>query len=158
MKITANIFYVYLYLNPCKPVRMTCHGTPLLFAPVYVGKGSNNRVANHMCEARNSRCIVDGFLELYNDLKKQDLAPIAVVVKKGLSHKQALNTEKRLILKYKKEGFTLLNKTGPRRRSPLHHLWQSEAAEDTRLAQLNRAKPTGGRPAKLLKLESQKKF
>ena len=91
-----NKFYTYIYLDPRKPGTHKYGEFVFQHEPFYVGKGSIDRIGNHIIESKNSK---------NNDYKhrkirkiwKEGLEPIRIKIKENLSEQKAFELEIYLI-------------------------------------------------------------
>lgn len=101
-------FCVYVFLNPSKPGIYSYDDLTFNFEPIYVGKGRINRPKNHLFRYKNGNSY------FYNKLKKivgQGHDPVWLIVKDGLSEREAFDEEIRLIklIGRKSNGGSLTN-------------------------------------------------
>jgi hypothetical protein len=96
-----NIFYTYIYLDPRKKGPFTYGEFEFEYEPFYVGKGSANRLNEHLKEINNK--FLDDFgltlkqKILIEMIKFDKVDPIILKVKEGLNEKEAFNLEILLI-------------------------------------------------------------
>ncbi len=99
MKNEKYKFYVYAYLDPRKPGKY-CYdklGVCFLYEPFYIGKGSGNRVNNHLFQSRiNKNTNKRKFNKIKKILNSRE-NPIAIKIKENLSNKDSLFEEEKFI-------------------------------------------------------------
>jgi len=94
-------FYTYIYLDPRKKGPFTYGEYTFNYEPFYVGKGSANRLNEHLKEINNK--FLDDFgltlkqKILIEMIKFDKVDPIILKVKEGLNEKEAFNLEILLI-------------------------------------------------------------
>jgi hypothetical protein len=88
--------YVYAHLNPLHAKRkhqFSFNGIPFsLYTPMYIGKGSGQRVSNFKRSKMHSQCLF-GLTE--HGFKKED---VALILLNGLTDREASELESKLIL------------------------------------------------------------
>jgi hypothetical protein len=88
MSSNNNIYYVYVYLDPRTPGQYVSTFCSLLFKPFYVGYGKNNRLFDHLKEARPTRKYKNSHkLNTIRELTRLQLLPIIFKVATNLSKK-----------------------------------------------------------------------
>lgn len=87
-------YYVYAYLNPLRPCRIEFGSVCFLFEPFYIGKGKNNRMFDHIKEARPTRKYKNSHkLNTIRKIQEHGQQPYILVIEKDLSEPDALATE-----------------------------------------------------------------
>ena len=92
MKIMKE-FYVYAYCDPRKPTTEFISG----FLPFYIGKGTKDRMFDHLQNRKRKNPI---FANKINKIKSLGLEPIVLKVKDNLSESEAFQLEKDLIAQF----------------------------------------------------------
>jgi group I intron endonuclease len=104
-----NIYYVYAYLDPTKPIKGFYDGLDLsfLFEPFYIGKGKEDRYVKHLQDykLKNKNYLSNKI----NKLRSKSLEPIIVKLFENLTENDAFELEVNLINKIGKK----IEKRGP---------------------------------------------
>jgi group I intron endonuclease len=88
-----NIYYVYAYLDPTKPIEENNLG--FIYEPFYIGKGMNYRSKIHL---QNYKLKKKTHLSnRINKIKSEGLEPIVIKLFENLQENEALNIEINLI-------------------------------------------------------------
>lgn len=92
-----NNFYVYVYLDPCKPGNYEYNGITFSHEPFYVGKGKNYRYKLHTYN--NSKHVINKFLQNKINKIKRSIGslPIIIKYKSNLKESESLLLETELI-------------------------------------------------------------
>lgn len=99
MRVMMNNFYVYVYLDTSCPGRYDLHTTTLLFKPLYIGKGKNDRYLHGVAAITKSDPSKTN-RRLYSKLKNRISRGHAISVIKiceNLTNEKALFLEEQLI-------------------------------------------------------------
>lgn len=102
-------FYVYGYLDPSKPCKLSNNDLDFsfLYEPFYIGKGNGDRLVTHLKKSKlNKKTHLSNKI---NKIKSHGLKPIIVKLYEDLSEDKSLEIEKKLINLIGKR----LSKTGP---------------------------------------------
>lgn len=100
--ITSNTvppFYVYAYLDPRKPGNFIYGEFCFSHEPFYIGKGKNNRITEHLSDARSKSSFTKPSW-LYHKIRKLSrlgLEPIMIKIKSGMHEEESLKLEARAI-------------------------------------------------------------
>ena len=86
-------FYVYAYCDPRKPAAEFISG----FQPFYIGKGTKDRMFDHLQNRKSKNPI---FANKINKIKSLGLKPIILKIKDNLSEVEAFQLEKDLISQF----------------------------------------------------------
>ncbi len=87
-----NNYYIYIYLDSRSPGKYCYENFSLLYKPIYVGKGKNNR-----WKKINKYDRSDYFINKINKIKKSGLEPIVIKLYENLNEKELLKKEIELI-------------------------------------------------------------
>jgi len=87
-----NNYYIYIYLDSRSPGKYCYENFSLLYKPIYVGKGKNNR-----WKKINKYDRSDYFINKINKIKKSGLEPIVIKLYENLNEKESLKKEVELI-------------------------------------------------------------
>lgn len=98
-------YYVYIYLDPRKPGKYNYLGYNFEFEPFYVGKGTKSRILRHLKEVDRNPLKVNKI----SKIKREGHSPIIIKLVSGLTDKEAIEIEERLI----KSIGRIITKTGP---------------------------------------------
>jgi hypothetical protein len=113
MSSNNNIYYVYVYLDPRTPGQYVSTFCSLLFKPFYVGYGKNNRLFDHLKEARPTRKYKNSHkLNTIRELTRLQLLPIIFKVATNLSEEDAVELETKLILEFRNYKITNIRERG----------------------------------------------
>jgi hypothetical protein len=94
-------FYVYIYLDPRKPVNYDYCINDIRYhfdyEPFYVGKGKGRRMFHHLREAKN---IENNNYKVnkIRSIKKENLTPVIIKIREFLSESESFILENRLII------------------------------------------------------------
>ena len=101
-------YYVYVYLNPLEEGIYHSNIVSFLAKPFYVGKGTGNRLYDHLKDARPSRKHKNSYkLNTIRLIQDSGFNPIIIKISEGLTEDEALCLELKLILELKqKYGLT----------------------------------------------------
>ena len=94
-----DIFYNYVYLDPRKPGKYEYKNICFLYEPIYVGKGKDNRLYNHITYFKNDRKNKINSI-LYNKLNKiykNNLEPIVIMFNENINENICYDYEANLI-------------------------------------------------------------
>lgn len=94
-----DIYYNYIYLDPRKPGKYVYETMCFLYEPIYIGKGKNNRMYNHITYFKNKKYDKINSI-LYNKLQKiynLDLEPIIISFNNSIDEMYVYNIEAQLI-------------------------------------------------------------
>jgi len=92
----TNKFYVYAYLDPRKPGKYSYDELDMcfLYEPFYIGKGSGNRINNHLHQSVIDKNVNKRKInKIKKILKECSDAPISIKIKENLSNKDSLSEE-----------------------------------------------------------------
>jgi hypothetical protein len=92
--MSKSIFYVYIYFDPRKKGKFTYEDLIFEFEPFYVGKGSNGRMYEHLCQT--GRCYK---VNKINSIRRNGLEPIIVKYKESMNEQDAYDLECQLVKK-----------------------------------------------------------
>jgi group I intron endonuclease len=86
-------YYVYVYLDPTKPCKLTYQDSNIsfLYEPFYIGKGKGERYIEHLRSYRLSQKTY--ISNKINKIKKSNIDPFVLKIKENLSEVDALNLE-----------------------------------------------------------------
>jgi len=104
-----NNYYVYVYLDPRKNGNFQYDEFSFQYEPIYVGKGKNNRINDHMNKYDLSHCKNKIKVNKLIKILKNGQTPITMKYKENLSHLVASKFEKKLIMSIGRINL----KTGP---------------------------------------------
>ena len=97
-------YYVYAYLNPFCPGEFVSSIGVFSAKPFYIGKGKNERLHDHLKEARLTRKSKSNHkLNTIREIQKLGLNPTIIKIANGMSELDALTLELNLILELKKQ-------------------------------------------------------
>jgi len=89
-----NKYYVYAYLDPNISGRFEYLDTCFLFKPFYIGKGSKNRLFQHLKDAKSKYYKKS---ERHHYINKLDTKPYIIKIKDSLTELQAFDLEEKYI-------------------------------------------------------------
>lgn len=88
-------FYVYAYLNPLKPCKLSFDDFSLLYEPFYIGKGNSDRDVSHLKNYRlNKKTYLSNKI---NKIKSNGIEPFVIRLCENLPENSAFEIEKNLI-------------------------------------------------------------
>ncbi len=108
----TNRYYVYVYLNPFESGTFKASHHTFRFRPFYVGKGTADRLEDHLREAEGLMPVTNKQkVEIIRRLFNTGAFPYIVKIEDNLTHGEALALEKSLISKFgiSREGGLLAN-------------------------------------------------
>jgi hypothetical protein len=95
-------YYIYVYLNPLNPGIFKYEDLEFDFEPIYIGKGINNRLYNHISSCQNKK-NKSGYRRLFYQKLRKIIRlghdPKVIIFKNHLSEKEAFQLEIELISK-----------------------------------------------------------
>ncbi len=98
IKYDPRKFYVYAYLNPLQRGTYSAGSVTFNYRPFYVGKGTGDRLEDHLREANGLIPITNKQkVDMVRSLIERDDHPLIVKVRENLTHPEALALEKQLI-------------------------------------------------------------
>lgn len=98
--------YNYMYLDPSTEAKIEVEGLCLLFKPLYVGKGKNDRKLHGKIALEEGKQLLTNRL-LYVELKRlqrRGFDPVILSFNEGVSSDAALDLEKSIISKLGRKG------------------------------------------------------
>ena len=79
-------YYVYAYLNPLEPGRFTTENISFLYKPFYIGKGKDDRIYDHLKDARPTRKYKNSHkINTIKQLVSSGVKPIIIKLHDGLT-------------------------------------------------------------------------
>jgi len=97
----TNRYHVYIYLNPLEPGTYNALKHTFRFRPFYVGKGTADRLEDHLREAQGLAPVTNKQkVETIRRLVNNGASPYIIKINDNLTHGEALALEKDLISEF----------------------------------------------------------